>query len=196
MLLGLAPRRRRPCPPVRSLGAHWLALESPLYAGDSQRTLMRARAKPCAVNHRNAKGSVVHSQAAHSPEKQEAWKPRHPGPGKRGGPWRLWEEERCHLYTPSRNPQAALFPSFLKISKPSEMPLLMERSWQSAKHPQHGCDQSLFPTDEHKADFISNGCFMLTFSWFEEVNEKRWGRAGSGERKENPDRKLSWLDLA
>lgn len=64
------------------------------------------------------------------------------------------------------------------------MPLLTGRSWQPAKHPQLGCDQSFFPTDEHKADFISNGCFMITFSWF---NEKSWGRGGLGERKHNPD---------
>lgn len=73
----------------------------------------------------------------------------------------------------------------------------MGRSWRPAKHPQLGCDQSLFPMDEHRADFISSGCFMITFSCFEESNEKRDGEGmGVGREKENPDGKLSWLDLA
>lgn len=36
-------------------------------------------------------------------------------------------------------------------------------------------DQSLFPMEQRKADLISNGCFMVIFSWIEESDEKRWG---------------------
>lgn len=52
-------------------------------------------------------------------------------------------------------------------------------------------DQSLFPKDKHKADFISNGCLMIkwrlmiTLSWVEECDEKTWERDKKNKKNKN-----------
>lgn len=71
------------------------------------------------------------------------------------------------------------------------MPLTIGRSRQPAKYPQQAGDQSRFPKDKHKADFISKGCLMIkwclmiTLSWDEECDEKTWRETKQKATREN-----------
>lgn len=168
ILQGLVPRRRRLCPPAPALGARGADFSSLLCMLETAYSNEGQRQAVCLRIIRMLRAVLC------TPCQLTAWETRSadtqtPWPWKRE-PLKLQEEKRCHLYTPSRNPRTAFFP-FLKISKPSEMPLF---SWAEAGRLPNTHSSAVIKAfsqwDEHKADFISNGCFMITFSWF---NEKR-----------------------
>lgn len=180
---GAGSQEERLCPPAPALGARGADFSSLLCMLETAYSNEGQRQAECLRITRMLRAVLC------TPCQLTAWETRStdtqtPWPWK-GEPLKLQEEKRCHLYTPLRNPRAAFFP-FLKISKPSEKPLF---SWAEAGRLPNthssAVIKAFFQWDEHKADFISNGCFMITFSWF---NEKRWGSRGWGERKENPRR--------